>query len=256
MFGRLQEQRWAIYAVLYDEKASEAIYRCLNPTEEQWTQLGDMTKVLKPLQVATTALCEAEIISVSLVYPIINSLVTKHLLQIEEDSTVVRQCKKTVKEDLQHCFTPDVIGKADKVPILASALDPRYLHLSFLTVRQHSIAIGVLKEKCKEIFPEKSTHTDENNEASDQEPLSKKKTETALSYLLGNDELEEVHSTGEEEVDRYMSEKALSSTSTENILEWWKRHADSYPILSCLANVCYVCLLLLCLLKGFSQQQG
>ena len=79
---------------------------------------------------------------------------------------------------MQHHFTADDI--ADKVPILAAALDPRYLHLSFLTVRQHSIAIAVLKKKCKEIFQKKSdTHTgEENNEASDQtdhEPPLKKK---------------------------------------------------------------------------------
>ena len=35
---------------------------------------GDSFKP-NPLQVATTALCEAEIVCVSLVYPIINSLV-------------------------------------------------------------------------------------------------------------------------------------------------------------------------------------
>ena len=89
MFERLQEQCWGIYAVLHDKKASEAKYRCLNPTEEQWMLLGDITKVLKPLHVATTALHEAEVISTLFVYPIINSLLTKHLLQSEEDSAVV-----------------------------------------------------------------------------------------------------------------------------------------------------------------------
>ena len=93
---------------------------------------------------------------------------------------------------MQHRFTPDDIGRADKLPIFAAALDPRYLHLSFLTVRQRSIAIAVLKEKCKEIFQKKAdTHIEENNEASDQtdhEPPSKKKEETTLSFLLGKDE--------------------------------------------------------------------
>ena len=108
-------------------------------------------------------------------------MLTKHLLQSKEVSAVVSQYKnKVVGEDLQHRFIPNVIGITDIVPMLAAALDPRYLHLSFLTVRQHSIAIAVLKEKCKEIFQKKAdAHTgEENNELSDQtdhEQPSKKK---------------------------------------------------------------------------------
>ena len=97
MFERLQEQCWDIYAVLHDKKASEAKYRSLNPIEEQQTLLGDMTKVIKPLQVVTTALCEAEVVSISIVHLIINSLLTKHLLGSEEDSAVVRQFKKMLE---------------------------------------------------------------------------------------------------------------------------------------------------------------
>ena len=39
--------------------------------------MGDLVKVLKPLQIATTALCEAEIVSVSLVYPYYSQLDNK-----------------------------------------------------------------------------------------------------------------------------------------------------------------------------------
>ena len=66
---RLLEQCWT---VLHDQEVSNAKYRSLNLTEELWEQ---MVTALNPLQVATTALCEAEIVCVSLVYPIINSLV-------------------------------------------------------------------------------------------------------------------------------------------------------------------------------------
>ena len=36
MIERLLEQRWGIYAVLHDEKVSEAKYRSLIPSETQW----------------------------------------------------------------------------------------------------------------------------------------------------------------------------------------------------------------------------
>ena len=57
-----------------------------------------------------------------------------------------------VTEELQQRFKIDDIAIADKVPILAAALDLRYLHLSFLSVRQRSIATGVIKEKCQQIL--------------------------------------------------------------------------------------------------------
>jgi hypothetical protein len=55
MFERLQEQQWAVYAVLYDSEVTEAKYRSYYPKEDQWALLTQMTSALKPLQVATTA---------------------------------------------------------------------------------------------------------------------------------------------------------------------------------------------------------
>ena len=74
MYERLLEQRWAIYAVLHDERGSQSQYKHLYLKEDQWKLLEQLVAVLKPLQVATTALCESEIVSVSLVYPVIHGL--------------------------------------------------------------------------------------------------------------------------------------------------------------------------------------
>ena len=52
------------------------------------------------------------------------------------------------------CFSPKDIDIADRVPILAAALDIRYHQLTFLDVRQQSIAYGALKEKCKVAWEE------------------------------------------------------------------------------------------------------
>ena len=48
MFERLQEQQWALYAVLHDEQVTEAKYKCLYPTEDQWALLIQMATALKP----------------------------------------------------------------------------------------------------------------------------------------------------------------------------------------------------------------
>ena len=74
MLERLHEQRWAIYAVLYDEQETQSQHKHLYLKEDQWKLIEQLCTALKPLQVATTALCEAEIVSIALVYPVINGL--------------------------------------------------------------------------------------------------------------------------------------------------------------------------------------
>ena len=72
---RLLEQRWAIYAVIHDE----ADKRHLDLKPHQWDILTQLFTVLKPLQVATNALCEEQNVSVSSIYPVLNGLISKNL---------------------------------------------------------------------------------------------------------------------------------------------------------------------------------
>jgi len=75
MFQRLVEQRWAIHAVFYDEHGTQSQYKHLHLKEELWILMEHMVKVLEPLQIATTALCE--VVSCTLVYPVVNELLKK-----------------------------------------------------------------------------------------------------------------------------------------------------------------------------------
>lgn len=94
MLERLQEQQWALYAVLHDKQVTEDKYKSLYLKDDQWALLTQMATALKPLQVA---LCEAEIVSMSSVYPIITSLINEHLAINGEDLIAV---KNTVRNDL------------------------------------------------------------------------------------------------------------------------------------------------------------
>ena len=49
MFQRLLEQRWAIYAVFYNENGTQSQYKHLHLKEEQWSLMEQMVKVLGPL---------------------------------------------------------------------------------------------------------------------------------------------------------------------------------------------------------------
>ena len=99
MFERLLEQHWAVYAVLHDQQVSDAKYRSLNLTEEQWAIQADGDS-FKATTGSYQALCEAEIVCVSLVYPIINSLISKHLAINDDDLSMVKAFKEIISEDL------------------------------------------------------------------------------------------------------------------------------------------------------------
>ena len=59
---------------------------------------------------------------------------------------------------------------------------------------------------------------------------SKKVQETALSFLMGDQD--ETENCSGEEVDKYLSQKAIPTNSTINKLDYWKRHLECYPLLA------------------------
>ena len=56
MYERLIEQRWTIYAVIHDEQITPSSQRNLDLKTDQRDLLDQLVVVLKPLQIATTAL--------------------------------------------------------------------------------------------------------------------------------------------------------------------------------------------------------
>ena len=90
MFERLSEQRWAIFAALHDDNSASTDYRSLCLKEDQWTLLGQVVTALMSLQVATAAFCEPKVVSIALIYPVINSLLKKTQVTSDENLHVVK----------------------------------------------------------------------------------------------------------------------------------------------------------------------
>ena len=132
MFQRLLEQRWVVYAVLHDERGSQSQYKHLHLKEEQWNLMDQMVTVLEPLQIATTALCETEIVSCSLIYPVINGLLKNHLVPGESDLPTVKRFKEVVAQDIERRFNVSEAVKEQNVAIFATILDPHYHQLKFM----------------------------------------------------------------------------------------------------------------------------
>ena len=139
MLERLHEQHWAIYAVLYDEQGTQSQYEHLYLKEEQWKLIEQLVTALKPLQVVTTALCEAEIVSITLMYPVINGLLKKHLAAKPEDLAPIKAFKETVSQQIKCRLIPDSLEIAYKPPFLAAAVDPHYHQLKFVSERQRPL---------------------------------------------------------------------------------------------------------------------
>ena len=127
MFECLEERRWAIYAVLFDDTVSSTDYKHPYLKDDRWVMMGQMVKILKVLQVATTELCEAKIVAMSLVYPVVNGHLKKHLITTSGDVPTVKRFKQTVTMGIKRRFNPDGSDIVTKVAILSSSvLDPRY----------------------------------------------------------------------------------------------------------------------------------
>ena len=133
MFNRLLEQRWAIYAVFYDEHGTQSQYKHLHLKEDQWKLMEQIVKVLEPLQIATTALCETQIVSCLLIYPVANGLLKNHLLIGEDDLPAVKRFKEVVAREIQDRFNVEEAVEEQSVAVFVTILDPRYHHLKFLS---------------------------------------------------------------------------------------------------------------------------
>ena len=71
-----------------------------------------MVKVLEPLQIATTALCETQTMSCSLIYPVVNGLLNNHLLIGEDDLPAVKRFKEVVTQEIQFRFNVEEAVKS------------------------------------------------------------------------------------------------------------------------------------------------
>ena len=170
-------------------------------------------KILKALQVATMELCEAKVVAISLVYPVVNGLLKKHLVITSGDVATVKRFKQTVATEIKRRFNPDGSDIVTKVAILSSALDPRYLQLKFLNEDQKSAVVDRLKWKVKELEADSEDEDPEqshDNEGDDDTLANTEKLPSALAFLLDSDHnADDDTNNAEVQVNRYLTEPPL-----------------------------------------------
>ena len=82
--------------------------------------------VLEPLQIATTALCETERISCSLIYPVINGLLKNHFVPGEGDLPTAKTFKEVEAQDTERRFN---VPKNKIIIAIFTTILPCYHHL-------------------------------------------------------------------------------------------------------------------------------
>ena len=221
MIDRLVEQQVAIYAVLHDAAVSKDHYQHLDLKEDQWVVLEQLTKVLEPLQIATTVFGYEVNTSSSIIYPILHGLIRNHLKIDDKDVPAIKHFKKQVSQDLTQRFQIDEKNIASSIPFLCTVVDPRYSSLKFATSEQRSTAHVAILQHLEEFH-----QSIMNEECGDRTSDATTKPKSALEILLGDISSKSSVHTPEGEMESFVKEGQGSDT---NPLLWWKPTKEGIP---------------------------
>ena len=242
MFARLLEQRWAITAVLSDRSVTKpGDARNLELRDDYWRMMEEIEPVLKALEVATTASCAEEVVSLSDVYPVVCGLMKEHLQATSRSDGRIRTFVNTVRDSLAKRFLPFDIETASTPAVVAAVLDPQHKKLRFLSpevrvaAKAHMVEIFEAEKDKARARPDEE---EEERQGEDREPDAKKgkKTEnSAMAFLFGASYCaEEDEEDTESELEQYLSDPAIPLQTDP--LVWWRAHELQYPIMSRLAR--------------------
>ena len=220
MLDRLQESRRAVTDVLLDSSVSKPSDKKLLLREDEWDLLEEVLPILHPLELATKALSADKYVSVSIVYPILLGILSNHLKIDKDDSSVIKKAKSVVRDALVVRFKTNTDNICKTLPLLASALDPRFKKLNFLSPQQRDTLFNELEER----LPLGITNVEN-------EPPAKKRKISALSSLIGKKPTVSHVST---ELEQY---KGLPEEDEDcDPLNWWKVRSKTMPNLGKLAK--------------------
>ena len=130
MIQSLLHNRWSLTAVLADKIVTKRQYRYLNLSPAHWVNFEDLSKVLEHLEVAKVFLSEENNVLISAV---LHGLIAT--LEVNDgDFAFVKEFKRKVSAALTRRYELDDLCPSE-IPLLASALDPRFFNFKFLNDR-------------------------------------------------------------------------------------------------------------------------
>ena len=241
MLEQLLEQGWHVTAVLDEEKraaTSKTKEKAVLPNlkSPQWTLASDLVNVLQPFTVATTFLSTQNNVSLSCVLPLRDHLQAS-LKPSGKDSKTLKLFKERARDDIRARFGFEDFD-LQSVAVLASALDPRFKALNFLSASQgQQVATNVIK-----LCEEKAEGTEQSEASSTGAtgaPPTKKKKPPPPAEPMSVDPLfgpeDKCDTSIPTEVKRYFADPAVSRN--EDPLLWWRKNESRFPHIARLSRL-------------------
>ncbi|XP_029913137.1 zinc finger BED domain-containing protein 1-like [Myripristis murdjan] len=126
MLERFLEQQPAVFATLMSRELRKGEeVNSLN--EKDICNAEDIVRLMAPVKVVTTILCEDEMPTVSMIAPL-RAKLKKHFEAADEDTPLITEMKKAFKNDFEKRYT-----HLEDLLYTASAIDPRFKTLPFLS---------------------------------------------------------------------------------------------------------------------------
>nr|XP_060636684.1 E3 SUMO-protein ligase ZBED1-like [Anolis sagrei ordinatus] len=202
---------------------------------QDWAALQDTVKVLKPMAIATSTFTKDPFSSLSLVKPVLTSLLYKHLVASEWDSALALESKAAAQKELNQQFSNLDVNQALN---LACALDPRFRGLDFLSHTDRVETLHLLKTESLCLAEASPGLTAGLPDATSSSPPAKlPKQDTGIEFLLGDlysmrsaAGISSAHQQAEQETASFQTSKA--SALGQEPLQWWKTHHTQYPLLA------------------------
>ncbi|KAJ7313776.1 hypothetical protein JRQ81_005461 [Phrynocephalus forsythii] len=202
---------------------------------QDWAALQDTVKVLKPMAIATSTFTKEPFCSLSLVKPMLTSLLHKHLVGNERDSALAREAKAAARKELSQQFSSSEVNQALN---LACALDPRFRGLDFLSQSERAETFNLLGAEASRLAKVPAVLTSGlPNVASSSPPAKLPKQDTGIEFLLGDlcnrsgaSGVSSIHHQADQETAGFQTSRA--SALNQDPLQWWKTHHSQYPLLA------------------------
>ncbi|XP_054848255.1 E3 SUMO-protein ligase ZBED1-like [Eublepharis macularius] len=206
---------------------------------QDWAALQDAVRVLKPMAIATSTFTKEPFSSISLVKPVLTSLLYKHLVPSEWDSALARDAKAAAQKELSQHFSNSDVNQALN---LACALDPRFRGLDFLSHSDRVETLHLLKTEASRLAETPALLTSSLPDVSSPPPPAKQpKQDAGIEFLLGDlcsvrgvAGTGSAHQQAEQETASFQTSKA--SALGQEPLQWWKTHHNQYPLLARVAR--------------------
>lgn len=245
MIERLLEQRWPVTATLSDPEITAKGKKYLDLKAEQWVLLEELVP-LRPFECATVYLSGQEYATASCLPQVVKGL-QRSMQQCSFETSSGKAFLSSAKHEVAEKWGNLIsIASADVDPVknpilIASALDPRFLKLKFLTPEDGTSVQGAVEVLALKQAKENAG----GGNTIQQQGISVQAEKSVLDVLLSDTDSpnsDEEEGTQDDqkiqmvrnEVQRYFSGPPLGKK--EDPLKWWGANEKSFPTLSKVAK--------------------